>query len=865
MAMRKSPEPMSPQVERLLAHLDNNVGAATWLLASMLAKRDQWLRTTGAVPSREQLEANFVLERERLIVAARRLHPNASVEMADQWLTKEKEWRKRPAAPPDLVAIPGLREALIALQDMPPERYTDYQWEVLEAILKLLPYAAAHLKLVFGERGEVDFTEVAQGAVRALGRPDAPTDLLLALDYRVKHILVDEFQDTSISQWELLTLLTAGWQPGDGRTLFLVGDPMQSIYRFREAQVALFLQARSRGLGSVKLEPLTLSTNFRSQKNLISFFNSTFKKILPGEADPASGAVPYSPAAPHPESRPLPGEAATWHALPDREAEAHRVVDLVREAKDRTAILVRKREALADIVPALKAAGIRFRAIEIEHLGEKQVVQDLYALTRALSHLADRIAWLSILRAPWCGLSLSDLYQISGSDRHATIWELIQDHPKLERFRRILAPAIASRGRGSLRERVEGVWLALGGPACVESATDLEDAEIYLDELESLERAGDVEDLAALDESLHQLYALPDLEATEDDLQIMTIHKAKGLEFGTVIVPGLDKGPGRTDTPLFLWRERFGGLLLAPIKETGADDDRAYRYLKDLDMQAEDLEAARLLYVAATRAENRLHLLACAKVDDNGDLRPPASRSLLARAWPVAEAHYARMVPEQLAMDFMHAPRAPITTLTRLALDVDRVLPPPPVRWTAPPEGGEEAQIEFSWAGEMARHVGSVVHRWLQRMADDELRGWNAKRIEALRPRFARELARRGLPSMESKRSADLVATALANALTDQRGRWLLGPHPEARNEYRLRAMVEGQLRTYVIDRLFRAQDNIEWIVDYKTSRHEGADIEAFLDRERERYAPQLQAYGAIRKASRQGLFFPLLRGWREL
>src|SRR5204862_7668411 len=122
----------------------------------------------------------------RLIATAKKLHPAASVEMADECLTKEKEWRKRPAAPPHLVAIPGLREALIALQDMPPARYTDYQWEVLDAILKLLPYAAAHLKVVFGERGEADFTEVAQGAVRALGTPAAPTDLLLALDYRVK-------------------------------------------------------------------------------------------------------------------------------------------------------------------------------------------------------------------------------------------------------------------------------------------------------------------------------------------------------------------------------------------------------------------------------------------------------------------------------------------------------------------------------------------------------------------------------------------------------------------------------------------------------------------------------------------------------
>jgi ATP-dependent exoDNAse (exonuclease V) beta subunit len=858
---------LTPDAERLLAHLDNNVGTAAWLLSSMLAKRDQWLRTAGAAHSRAKLEASFALERARILAGARKVHPKASVEMANEWLTKDQEWRRRPAAPPELVATPGLREALIALQEMPPERYTDYQWEVLEAILRLLPYAAAHLKVVFGERGEADFTEVAQGAVRALGSPDAPTDLLLALDYRVKHILVDEFQDTSISQWELLALLTSGWTAGDGRTLFLVGDPMQSIYRFREAQVALFLQARERGLGGVKLEPITLSTNFRSQNNLIAFFNAAFSRILPREADPASGAVPYSPAAPNPEKKARGGEAATWHALPDREAEAQRVVELVREAKGRTAILVRKRDALADIVPALKAAGIRFRAIEIEHLGEKQVVQDLYALTRALSHLGDRIAWLSILRARWVALSLDDLHQIAGKDRYATVWELMQenqtDNEKLERFRRILGEAIANRGRGSLRERVEGVWLALGGPACVASATDLEDAEIYLDELESLERAGELEDLAALDESLRQLYALPDLEATEDDLQIMTIHKAKGLEFGTVIVPGLDKGPGRSDTPLFLWRERSSGLLLAPMRESGAEEDLAYRYLRNLEVAAEDLEAARLLYVAATRAESRLHLLACTKCEDDGTLRAPAPRSLLARAWPVAESYYARVVPEQLAMDFMHAPRTPFTTLTRLALDVERVAAPAPVRWSETSGKAESEPIEFSWAGETARHVGSVVHRWLQRIAEDELRGWNSARVSSLKKTFARDLRRRGVNPDALERSTETVAMALENTLADERGRWILGPRELARSEYRIRVRAPEGRRTYVMDRVFRDGDGRLWVVDFKTSRHEGAAVEAFLDQERTRYAAQLDAYAAALGGASRGLYFPLHTGWR--
>src|SRR5205085_125802 len=151
---------------------------------------------------------------------------------------------------------------------------------------ELLPRAAAHLKVVFAERGETDFTEVAQGAVRALGSPESPTDLLLALDTRLKHVLVDEYQDTSWSQYELLRCLTSGWEKGDGRTLFLVGDPMQSIYRFREAKLALFLRVWESGKlavapaeggvvpaeAGIPLERLTLTTNFRSQAGLVDWY-----------------------------------------------------------------------------------------------------------------------------------------------------------------------------------------------------------------------------------------------------------------------------------------------------------------------------------------------------------------------------------------------------------------------------------------------------------------------------------------------------------------------------------------------------------------------------------------------------------------
>ena len=188
----------------------------------------------------------------------------------------------------------------------------------------------AELRLLFAERGEVDFTEIAHGALLALGTPDAPTDLMLSLDVRVKHLLVDEFQDTSNSQWELIERLTAGWEAGDGRTVFVVGDPMQSIYRFRDAQVGLFLHARREGLPNVALEPLALSTNFRSQGALVEWVNRVFPAVLPAAEDESSGAVPYSPSTAFEEAD-LEG-APTLDLLADRAAEARRVVELIQRS-----------------------------------------------------------------------------------------------------------------------------------------------------------------------------------------------------------------------------------------------------------------------------------------------------------------------------------------------------------------------------------------------------------------------------------------------------------------------------------------------------------------------------------------------------
>src|SRR5262249_28582051 len=146
----------------------------------------------------------------------------------------------------------------------------------IEALSRVLRAAAVQLQAEFAAVGRVDHTYVAGAAREALMDGGLPTDLALRAGLSLRHILVDEFQDTSLAQFDLLEFLTASWEEGDGRTLFVVGDPMQSIYQFREAEVGLFLRARDHGIGNVRLEPMQLTRNFRSTPSLIVWTNDTF-------------------------------------------------------------------------------------------------------------------------------------------------------------------------------------------------------------------------------------------------------------------------------------------------------------------------------------------------------------------------------------------------------------------------------------------------------------------------------------------------------------------------------------------------------------------------------------------------------------
>ena len=776
----------------------------------------------------------------------------------------------------------ALTAALADLRRLPHPEYFDHQWRVLQALVDLLPLAAAELDQVFREQGHIDFIAIASGARVALGESESPEELLLQLDSRISHILVDEFQDTSFAQFELLERLVAGWQPDDGRTLFLVGDPMQSIYRFREAEVGLFLRAMHRGVGSVSLESLQLSVNFRSQAGVVEWNNRLFAGLFPQLEDEALGAITFASALPHKSVEP--GEAAELVLFGERDdgREAALLVERIeatihRDPHASHAILVRSRGHAYEIARVLKEAGLRFQAQELEPLDKRQPVLDLLALTRALVHPGDRLAWQTILRAPWCGLRLESLLTLCEGDRHTPLWSLLNDPARLNwlavdererllRFNAVLENGLERRGREPLARVVYAAWLALGGPACWEDA-DCEDARQYLHLLSDLEQGGDLLSLESLEQALTGLYAAPDPGAGAQ-LQIMTIHKSKGLEFDHVYLPGLGRTVRGQDKELLRWMEHPDfGLLLAPVPaHAGQAGDATYSAIGDLHAAKNDFETVRLLYVACTRARRSLTLSGHLK-SLSEPLRPPGN-SLLAVAWDRLMAEERYTLIDAPVDDLPHNVTEPQLCRLPPGWCAPRPAPPLPVADHQMRRASDEGNLGDTSpdAGAERRFIGTVVHGWLERIAQQGLDHWSLERLDEMHERIKRQLLNLGCPAPEVVTAAQDVERCLAATLSGEKGRWVLHDHTLGECELPLSGLYEGERIEAVVDRTFVDERDVRWIIDYKTSspRHD-EQMPAFLEREQQRYFAQISSYVTLFAAlepSRRvvgALYFPTL------
>jgi ATP-dependent exoDNAse (exonuclease V) beta subunit len=919
--------PFHDAATEVLTHLDNNTAIYVDYLARMLSTRDQWLpfigsgalTTSEADGLRSLLESNLELAvREHLELINSLMPPEVREELgglldfAASNLVEEGETdspvvqlagctTKRLGFPADrktekarikeildkLAGHEQFVEMLSGVRQLPPTRYRDEQWRVLLALFRLLPLASVELKRLFDERGVADHVDVAMTAGEALGTAEDPGDVALLLDYQVRHLLVDEMQDTSSAQYRMLEALTAGWEPGDGRTLVCVGDPMQSIYRFRNAEVGQFLLAREHGIGGVRLEPLVLRRNFRSGERLVEWFNGVFPGVFSERDDPATGAISYSDAASVPQLAGI----GTCHVYPvfggDKALEAGvgcRVIaeTLASHPDDGMAVLVRGRNQLPELIRALRTEGIAYRAVEIDKLTDLPEIIEVLALTRAAVHAGDRVAWLGLLRAPWIGLDWMDLHALVADARYATVAELLRDPDRLAalspagqgRVERAL-PTLDKLGRPrrvqSLRDLVEDCWLALGGAALLPGPGAVDNVYRYLDVLARLERHGSLDDVAALESWL-------DLErvSTQGDarLQIMTMHKAKGLEFEHVMLFGLGRLPGSSGRSVLSWfdmPDEHGSerKVISPVgRRVEVESDPIHRYIEVTEGAKDRHEQARLLYVACTRARKSLHLVGHTAATQEA-FKPPAKNSLLRMLWPVVEERYAESF--EAGSEIIGEP---VEDFAKPALrQFNAPWSPPDVKLlpqeieTGDVTVEEDEEVEFYWVGTEARIAGTVVHRWLHSLAEGRVQG--APDDPALRNsltgRWLREL---GIGEEQGGGISARVSAALDGMLSDARGRWILEGDGHA--ELALTGVFDGALESVVLDRV-RIDDNGDhWIVDYKTSTHEGGNLEGFLAAEVSRYTPQLQKYAAIYSAfsgtePRCALYFPLLQQFIEV
>jgi ATP-dependent helicase/nuclease subunit A len=866
--------------------------------------------------------------------------------------------------------VEGLEAALALIRKLPPARYSDGEWQILRACFTLLRHAAAQLQVAFSEAGAVDYIEVAQIAQKVLQEDGLPSETALSLSGKIRHILVDEFQDTSRRQHELLRRLIAAWPEREGRSCFVVGDPMQSIYFFRDADAELFPRAKAAGLEIYGAEPLyfdpvRLKDNFRTAASLVDKLNNFLGAVF--EQNDGSGVTfaEAEPARPDDTAHPAQFQLHLRFSAQDAEGESNdevvdkprnpqiaEIVDLIsshlgrmEQARAtgqpyRIAVLGRTRSVLAPVAEALREKSIPFRAVDLEKLSTRPEVLDVLALARALLNPFDRVAWLGVLRAPWCGLSLGDLHTLTSADDPALLARpvpellaervsLLSSDDRLAATRLLEALTVApslrfSRPTTSLGTWLRDAWQIMGGEQCVD-ATGRANLDLLWQSLDKLPN-GEQDMLGpVLEAALSKLTAQPDPAADSDcGVQLMTIHKSKGLEFEVVIVPELQAASRKGSFKLLSWLERglppdqrpddsdeITEFLVAPLQPKGSDRSSAKAWVDRVYAERESQEMRRLLYVAATRARDELHLFArpkCKHDEQVGWTLPPPVSNLLATAWPGLQHEISQRFAEWKASFEQAYMEGTVESMAAADsnLLVMQSAPKPTLLRRLPPAFRSQAEAlrgpvfestlvgmnnedlyKRHEGGLLARTLGIAVHSLLEQTARlRETLDWDDTRaaLEGSQAKVAARIRSTGLDPGQADQIAKQAVGIALKAVSDSMGQWILSPHTDAASEVRWAGVVKDEVRTVQVDRVFRAgiapqtaDGNCWWIVDYKTANANDVnetDPASVLPRLRALFAPQLQAYAEVLRKLHgdsarihAGLYYPLmlLFDWWEI
>ena len=676
------------------------------------------------------------------------------------------------------------------------------------------------------------------------------THLPLILDQNISHILVDEFQDTNESQLIFIELLTQNFAGNPEKSFFAVGDPMQSIYRFRKAEVEIFSRVQKNGISDLKLTSLFLKVNFRSNKNIIDWLNNSFSKAFPLIDDSDEGSVPYSSC--ESSNNNLEGgmelialTCDTKSKTAQYEAEALYVLNLIKDTRKSNpdasiAVLTRSKAHLSELITLInkKDTSIPIDAIEMSKILSNQTFQDILCLTKALFDFSDRTNWIAALKSPWCGLSINDLVLLFEKDHKSLVWELINNidntsrldknsAKRLRSFVEVIRENIQYRGRISHRYFVEGIWRQLNGEESMVDSNDIQNIDLFLELLEEASEILSI-DFIKLERLIENKF-ISKTSIQKNSIKFLTIQKSKGLEFDHVIIPNLNKRTRNEESDLVLYDKST-----LSIKNPGSDKNlhsyHAYKERKRLDN-----EKIRLLYVAMTRAKNKCYLIGTVKKE--GDLVIPNSGTFMNILWPFFSDKFTEIATPEDENSFEKF----IPKLRRLNDNFysgDK-------RYKRSIDTEELSFCYPNMSTDIQRFTGNIVHKYLEIIVKKQL---DIDKILCNKLDYTESLyLGKNFKKKDIKIGLNLVKKSLEMLKKTSDGRWILNRYLADNSEVSYLLESNNTTTQHIPDRSF-IENDIQWIIDYKTpfSPIKNLAVEA------KKHLPQLRLYETIFKRNKR-------------
>ena len=688
--------------------------------------------------------------------------------------------------------------------------------QFLEDLSHVLTELLTQLDQDFLSQQTYDFTEIALKAIYGLQHNKTLQSFSRS---HIHHILIDEFQDTSATQYQLLSALIDIWPKNEHRTLFAVGDPMQSIYRFRQADVRLFLKLQTQTISHIKPKPVFLQCNFRSSTRVIEQINHLFEFILPEKNIPYHAAITYSEATPTQPQAQHHGIFVHQEEANHPGAQAIRCVQLVGKLQiehpgESIAILVQARSHLKQILPALESHQIAFNAIDIYPTVNLAAIQDLTALLSAILDPYDHLSWHTTLRSPLCGLSLDSLAiipigmdMVRGLAVLSESLSLSDDQPFFTKFYATLRDA--NKHCAHPVHRVWYIWTELNG-----SELYPQDQSLAIENWFSEVTKRHQENIALHRDAVLSHFSSSFTSKTSPNarVELLTTHKSKGLEYDHVIIPHLEKKKPPQSTPLFYCEAGDYPIIQPSFTQNQQNID----YFKLLNKTRNSYESMRLFYVACTRAKSTLHLMGYMADKPN-----PGS-------WFEAVWNYLQH-PTCLQVITENTPFEQMTTLCKPVQRRSLLKTSVPAPSPTLPSQSEEAK------------QGTALHYYMQHIMHTNIKHkWQYYLLQlGFLPKKCSHLHQ--------------ITDHIQQQLTPESNlSWVLQDYHWSHNEWEI--IHQGE--THIIDRVFCDEGNYV-IIDYKFPQNEQSLSDQQLSK---RYSQQLQTYHIALKhyLETQGILAPI-------